>query len=96
MRYVISYDITDERIRRRIMKLCKAYGQRVQYSIFECELTRDRLTDLLSRLDETRRADGMDPSDSIRAYRICDECAREVVVLGYRPKIVTEVGSVIV
>ena len=36
--YLISYDITDDRRRNRVFKLLRGWGERVQYSVFCCQL----------------------------------------------------------
>lgn len=35
---VVSYDIKNDKRRRKVMKLMEGYGERVQYSVFECHL----------------------------------------------------------
>lgn len=39
MLYLISYDIAVDKRRTKIAKLLEGFGQRVQYSVFECDLT---------------------------------------------------------
>ncbi len=42
--YLVSYDIPDDRRRTRIFKLLRGWGERVQYSVFCCQLNpRERL-----------------------------------------------------
>ncbi len=64
MFWVMCYDIVDDKRRRKVMKKMEGYGRRVQYSVFECELSKeqlDRLERELNRLiDETE--------DHIRVY----------------------------
>lgn len=36
--YLVSYDITDDRRRARIFKLLRGWGERVQFSVFCCQL----------------------------------------------------------
>jgi CRISPR-associated protein Cas2 len=43
--YVISYDIPDDKRRKKIADLLEGYGQRVQYSVFECQLNREKYND---------------------------------------------------
>lgn len=37
--YIVSYDISDDKRLRRVAKVVEAYGRRVQFSVFRCELT---------------------------------------------------------
>jgi len=39
MYVVISYDIPEDKRRTKIHKTLKSYGQWMQYSVFECDLT---------------------------------------------------------
>jgi len=64
MRYLVIYDITDERRMRRVAGKLSAYGIRVQKSAFECELTE---TDSLRLFRELKKAAGA--GDSIAGYR---------------------------
>ncbi|MGC8830590.1 MAG: CRISPR-associated endonuclease Cas2 [Verrucomicrobiia bacterium] len=36
--YLVCYDICDEKRLRRVFKICRNYGNHLQYSIFECDL----------------------------------------------------------
>lgn len=77
-RYVISYDIPDDRRRSRVARALKGHGERVQYSVFECLLNEaqfDRLWAELGRLIVPQE-------DSLRAYRLCPPCARWTRVVG--------------
>lgn len=47
MFYLISYDIPDDRRRVRVAKTLKDYGDRVQYSVFECILAGPLLGELM-------------------------------------------------
>jgi len=81
--YVITYDISDDRRRVQVSNLLKSYGERVQYSVFECWLTATEVEFLRERLKSKIDL----ASDSIRFYRP----EGEVEVLGTGP-LVEEVG----
>ncbi|WP_137723581.1 CRISPR-associated endonuclease Cas2 [Prescottella subtropica] len=38
-RYLIAYDIRDPKRLRRVCKVMEAYGVRIQYSVFLCDLS---------------------------------------------------------
>lgn len=78
MLYVISYDIEDDRRRNRIARYLEALGQRVQYSVFECELTPAQHRAVRVELEE--RIDRM--ADSVRLYPVCATCAAAIERLG--------------
>ena len=39
MRYLICYDISDDKVRRSVVKYLEQRAWRVQYSVFSCEMT---------------------------------------------------------
>ncbi len=39
-RYLLCYDVCDDARLRRAARIAEAYGDRVQYSVFLCDLTR--------------------------------------------------------
>lgn len=49
MLWLICYDVVDDRRRQKLAKGLEQYGQRVQYSVFECPLSEERLNQLLER-----------------------------------------------
>lgn len=79
MRIVISYDISDNKRRRKIAKILEGYGYRVQYSIFECDLDARKLRQLKKRLRPYVEADQM---ESIRVYPLTADAAEKVDVIG--------------
>ena len=78
MLYLVAYDICQARRLRRVAKVCEDYGFRVEYSVFECDLSEE---DFRHFWDDLSRE--IDPrEDSILAYRICASCVRRIVSLG--------------
>jgi CRISPR-associated endonuclease Cas2 len=41
--YVISYDISSNKLRRKIEKALKNFGTRIQYSVFHCDADKEQL-----------------------------------------------------
>src|SRR5258708_24826858 len=37
--YIVCYDIADPKRLRRVFKVCKDFGEHLQFSVFECDLT---------------------------------------------------------
>ena len=79
MFYIVSYDISSNKLRRKIAKELENYGIRVQYSVFECDLDHDRYQEMYRKM--VRLADNMQEG-SIRFYEICSECRRKTHVIG--------------
>ncbi len=75
MVYLICFDVSDDRVRYRVVKALKGHGRRVQKSVFECpDLSEHRLL-LLQKKMESLIDHG---SDSVRYYRLCKACVAEV------------------
>ena len=36
--FLVCYDITDDKRLKRVFKICRNYGNHLQYSVFECDL----------------------------------------------------------
>lgn len=75
---VVSYDIPDDRKRRKVMKTLEGFGRRVQYSVFECRLAEKHLADLRRRL---KKLTGR--QDSVRFYFIAADDVGRIEVLGH-------------
>lgn len=50
MRYIVSYDVSNTKTRTLISKILEEFGERVQFSVFECELHRDQYSNLIAKL----------------------------------------------
>ncbi|HWQ12857.1 MAG TPA: CRISPR-associated endonuclease Cas2 [Roseiflexaceae bacterium] len=93
MLYVVAYDIPVDRRRARVAKVLEGFGQRVQGSVFECDLTDRQYAALRRRLAKLIRAG---EGDSLRTYRLCASCATTVEVVGSGPPVETSVDTYII
>jgi len=50
--YLVAYDIADPKRLRLVFKTMRAWGDHLQYSVFECQLTRLDLVKLRAELGE--------------------------------------------
>lgn len=75
---VVSYDIVDNKKRTRIANIMEDYGTRVQYSVFECNLTNKMLDKMI---DEVLRYTDAE-ADSLRIYEICEGCKSKIRIYG--------------
>ena len=48
--FIVSYDISDEKRLRKVFKIMRGYGDHLQFSVFECQLTATDLVRLRSEL----------------------------------------------
>jgi CRISPR-associated protein Cas2 len=79
---VVSYDIPSDRRRGRVCKLLKDYGERVQYSVFECALRPEDFKRLRERLKPLLVLE----EDDVRFYRLCESCFRKATIWGRRKR----------
>ena len=86
MMVVVTYDVNTEtpegrRRLRRVGDCCLDYGQRVQYSVFECLVDPTQWAKLKGRLLAE-----VDPaSDSLRFYYIGDKWRKRIEHVGAKP-----------
>jgi len=50
--YLVCYDIANDKRLRRVFKVCKNYGDHLQFSVFECDLNPAERAGLESELTE--------------------------------------------
>lgn len=83
MLILVSYDVSTEtaagrRRLRRVAKVCLNYGQRVQKSVFECQVSLALMEtlkhELLEEIDEAE--------DSLRIYRIVEPLSKNLMEFG--------------
>jgi len=83
---LVAYDVSTEtpggkRRLRRVARACLDWGQRVQNSVFECEVEPAQWVELRRRLLAE-----IDPAaDSLRFYRLGADARRKVEHVGAKP-----------
>lgn len=82
MYVIVAYDIEDDRRRTKIARFLEGFGERVQYSLFECDLEERHLRRMLHGIQAI-----IQPGDAVRIYRLDRKSEAEIIVLGGRPKI---------
>lgn len=78
MLYLVSYDIPDTGRRTKLAKALKDFGDRVQYSVFECILDGNLLNKMVARIKRIV----LEKDDSVRVYTLCANCERVIKVIG--------------
>jgi CRISPR-associated protein Cas2 len=85
MLVVVCYDVSTiepegQRRLRRVAKVCKDYGQRVQFSVFECEVDPAKWAFFRQKL-----IDEIDPKeDSLRFYFLGSNWKRRIEQIGVK------------
>lgn len=85
---IVSYDVATttpagQRRLRRVAKACQDYGQRVQYSVFECIVDPAQWTLLKERLISEIDSE----KDSLRFYYLGSNWQNRVEHLGAKPSL---------
>ena len=80
MHILVSYDIVNTKKRTKLAKKLLNFGKRVQYSVFECNLNDKQIQQMkkqvLEFVDKVK--------DSLRIYRLCQECAGRIESFGIK------------
>lgn len=91
MRWVIAYDSSCDKRRRKMAVLLEGYGVRVQDSVFECELNSTRIAQLKIRLKRL-----INPTlDSVRLYPLSRQNCEKVVNMGM-PAAAPDIDDVVI
>ena len=85
MDVLVTYDIADTETTgaarlRRVADLCEKYGQRVQFSVFECRLSKARLARLVGEMEDVIDRN----RDSVLVYRFPGGIEAATIRLGRR------------
>lgn len=91
-RYLIAYDISDPVRLRRVIKVMESYGERLQYSVFLCDLSGVELVQWLKDIGAVVNLS----ADSVVRIDLGDsQRPTEISVLG-RPRRLPRRGATIV
>lgn len=75
----VVYDISKDKIRNRVAKICKNYGlYRVQKSAFLGDMNRNQIDELVLKCKELVDSE----SDSVYIFPMCEDDFRKVKMIG--------------
>jgi CRISPR-associated protein Cas2 len=88
MLVLITYDVSTETLAgkkrlRRVAKKCLSYGQRVQNSVFECNIDWSQYLVLQNELKKIINTE----EDSLRLYNLGNNYSEKVIHIGIKPSI---------
>jgi CRISPR-associated protein Cas2 len=66
MYYIITYDIQNSKRRKKLSELLQMYGVRVNYSVFELDITKNELKEIIDTIKTNKLI--KKKIDSIRFY----------------------------
>lgn len=78
MLVVVVYDIPNDRRRTRLSNFLEGYGQRVQFSVFECFLNLEEMRQLFEKAKKIVKP----AEDNVRFYWISQDAVSRVLTIG--------------
>jgi CRISPR-associated protein Cas2 len=73
--WLVSYDVRDDKRLRRTARHLEGYGERLQYSVFRCWMTRGQMERLRWELTEM-----LTPEDDVLVIPLCPRCVAGISV----------------
>ncbi len=77
---IISYDISNDKLRTKFAKYLSKYGRRIQYSIFEIENS-ERFLNIITNDIKNRYEKLFSETDSVIIFNLSNKC--EITKYGY-------------
>jgi CRISPR-associated protein Cas2 len=71
--YIVTYDVRDPQRWRRVYRLLRGYGSRLQYSVFRCSLNRRQFGKLRWELEQRLASE-----DGILFIGLCNGCVSRI------------------
>jgi len=78
MNYVVAYDISQNKRRRRVSIYLQGWGYRVQESVFVCRVSNEEMKGFIGAIEENIDK----KEDHVAVFRQCASCDKSLVVLG--------------
>ena len=79
MKYIICYDIKENKIRSRVVKYLEGRAFRIQFSVFKCNSDRKEIKQIWKELlDIVRNAD----NPLLLIIPVCKACEKEMMMHG--------------
>ena len=87
MRIVATYDITENKVRRKVFRIFESYGAWKQYSVFELEVSAVQYVQMREKIRNV-----VGTHDRVRFYELCERCVKKVDEIGQpSPEIMSNV-----
>ncbi len=83
VRFVVVYDIVNNKSRRIVGEILEGHGTRVNRSVFECSV---KSKTVLKKLQKTLENEIDLKVDSLRVYWLCANCMDKAWVAGEEPE----------
>lgn len=76
MHYVIAFDVSDDKVRRKLCKILLDKGVRIQESVFAVTLKKHEITRIQKKLELCLNKKGV-----IHIFHICGACAKKSLAI---------------
>lgn len=78
MRYLVAYDVADDKRRTQVVKRLQNFGQRIQFSVFECDL------EPVDYLRMYRKVEAVldFTQDRLHIFPLCAACVGRAIIQG--------------
>ena len=76
--FLVTYDIRDDKRRLKVFKIMRNFGNRVQFSVFECLLNEENLKRMIAKVNKEIEEE----EDSVRIYYIPEKAKDKIRILG--------------
>ena len=83
MRYIVCYDIADDRRRNRLATALLDFGKRAQESVFLADLDEALAAEMIDRIRAIVRAD----EDKVHIFPACKSCTSNSIEFGRAERI---------
>lgn len=77
MRLIFLFDITDDKLRRKVNRILEGVGYRIQESVYACDLTVSQMKVLQKDISTH-----LDDHDRVHYYPLCNKDVRQSKTMG--------------
>jgi len=79
---IITYDISDDKVRAKFSKFLKKFGRKIQYSVYEIDNSPRVLNNIKTEIN-LRYEKLFEGSDSVLIFSVCEGCEKKIMRFGY-------------
>lgn len=80
--FLVSYDISNDKLRTKFAKFLTKYGFRVQMSVFKLKNS-GRILDIVAEEVKSKFSKKFEECDSVYIFKICEGCEKKALKFGF-------------
>jgi len=81
MYYIIAFDVSCDKVRRKLTKILMSKGMRIQESVFAVNLKKHEYASTVKKIEKTLNQKGI-----IHVFHICSACAKKSLAINKEPE----------